>query len=83
MQQSAESAILDYFGSATTQFEDERQIIGAIIRQQVSARGHVNNKIIILRLIEMLESCKDVVQQDILRNALEIVLGQTEDDTGF
>lgn len=83
MQHTAESAILDYFGSSTVKNEDERKIIGAIIREQISLHGFVTNKAVILRLINMLDSSNEVLEQDILRNALEMVLCRTEDDTGF
>lgn len=83
MLQSAETAISDYFASQGARFEDEKEIIGTIICQQVSAHGHVTNKIIILQLIHMLEICDNVVQQHVLRSALEIILGRTDDDSGF
>lgn len=83
MKQSAESAISDYFASQGARFEDEQQIIGAITSQHVLAHGHVTNKIIILQLIRMLETSENIIQQDVLRSALEIVLGRTEDDSGF
>lgn len=83
MQHTAESAILEYFGSSTVKNEDERKIIGAIIREQITLHGFVTNKAVILRLINMLDSSHDVLEQDVLRNALEMVLCRTEDDTGF
>ncbi|MBK0002748.1 MULTISPECIES: biofilm development regulator YmgB/AriR family protein [Erwiniaceae] len=83
MQHTAESAILDYFGSSTVKNEDERKIIGAIIHEQITLHGFVTNKAVILRLINMLDSSHDVLEQDVLRNALEMVLCRTEDDTGF
>ena len=83
MQHTAESAILDYFGSSTVKHEDERKIIGAIIREQISLYGFVTNNAVILRLINMLDSSNEVQEQDVLRSALEMVLCRTEDDTGF
>ncbi|EAV3131562.1 histidine kinase, partial [Salmonella enterica] len=46
----------------------------------LQSQQHVSNKDIIAKLIEKLETEKDVVQLDIYRNALEAVLFQTPDD---
>ncbi|MDM3085160.1 biofilm development regulator YmgB/AriR family protein, partial [Citrobacter sp. Cf141] len=43
-------------------------------------RDNVNNKNIILSLIGSLESTVDVVQADVIRKTLEIVLRYTADD---
>jgi hypothetical protein len=83
MQQTAEGAITDYFGNQGARFEEEQRIIGGIICQLVSAHGYVTNKAVILCLIEMLETSESVVEQDVLRSALEIVLGRMADDSGL
>ncbi|HAX8454512.1 TPA: hypothetical protein JTK89_000432, partial [Escherichia coli] len=41
---------------------------------------HVNNKKIILKLLSFLSYTDDVVEKDIIRNALEVVLLFTSDD---
>jgi len=43
----------------------------------------VTNKAIILHLINQLESTSDIVQLDVLRKTLELVVGYTPDDSGF
>ncbi|NIF03810.1 hypothetical protein F3J38_27895, partial [Pantoea sp. Acro-805] len=53
------------------------------IRDIVIHGKKVTSKAIILYLIAELESTSDVVQQDVLRSALEIVVGKTPDDEGF
>ena len=49
-------------------------------RQDVYKRQHLNNKAIILWLIQALESTDDVVTADVIRKTLEIVVGYTMDD---
>lgn len=83
MQQTAESAITDYFGTQGARFEKEQRIIGGIICRLVSDHGYVTNKAVILCLIDMLEISESVVEQDMLRSALKIVLGHTANDSGF
>ena len=58
----------------------ETEALGCAIRAILEEGGPVNNKAIILHLILQLESNVDVVQMDILRNALEMVVGITPDD---
>ncbi|MBK0004257.1 hypothetical protein IBT47_24980 [Erwinia sp. S43] len=83
MHHTEHSAFLELFGSSTVKFEDERKIIGAIIREQITLNGSVTNKAIIIKLINMLDTSNDAVEQDILRNALELILCRTDDDIGF
>lgn len=52
-----------------------------VIREIMRAGGHVSNKAIILCLIRELESTSDVVELDILRKTLEIVVGHTPGDS--
>lgn len=46
----------------------------------LASEGHLSNKAIILWLIQTLESTNDVVQADVIRKTLEIVVGHTMDD---
>ncbi len=75
--------VMDSIRHIDIKFDSEREVIGAIARNIVATQGYLTNKDIILRLISQLEVTRDVVQQDILRNALELVLGVTPDDTEF
>lgn len=75
MQQTAEQALSEYCHQECALYHDEKQIIDSIIHHQISAHGHVNNKIITLRLIEMLETADIAEQQHVLRNALELIMG--------
>ncbi|ECG8589063.1 histidine kinase [Salmonella enterica subsp. salamae] len=58
----------------------EQRAIQEITYELLQSQQHVSNKDIIAKLIEKLETEKDVVQLDIYRNALEAVLFQTPDD---
>ncbi|WP_440137634.1 biofilm/acid-resistance regulator YmgB/AriR, partial [Salmonella enterica] len=54
----------------------EQRAIQEITYELLQSQQHVSNKDIIAKLIEKLETEKDVVQLDIYRNALEAVLFQ-------
>ncbi|WP_380184722.1 biofilm/acid-resistance regulator YmgB/AriR [Kalamiella sp. sgz302252] len=79
-QHSSESAILEHFQGEGDLLAQETKVIGAVIREIVAAGGYVTNKAIILKLIEKLENTSDVVQLDIFRQALEVVVARTPDD---
>lgn len=83
MHNSVESAVSDYFGSSTVHYEEEYRVISGIISHKISNHGRVSNKDVVLGLINMLDHSDDVLEQDILRNALEIVLCRTGDYAGF
>ncbi|MGG5218991.1 biofilm/acid-resistance regulator YmgB/AriR [Rahnella variigena] len=72
--------VYQHFITAGEPYASETEVLGCAIRAILKERGHVNNKAIILHLILQLESSSEVVQMDILRNALEMVVGITPDD---
>lgn len=81
MQQNiTESDLQSYLESTGDQFTSEKEVIGIIVKSLVAEKGRVTNKAIIVRLIEELESTTDIEHLDVLRNCLEIVVGQTADD---
>ncbi|KNC07551.1 hypothetical protein AC790_18510 [Pantoea sp. RIT-PI-b] len=83
MQQNiTESDLQSYLESTGDQFTSEKEVIGIIVKSLIAEKGRVTNKAIILRLIEELECTTDIEQLDVLRNCLEIVVGQTADDEG-
>ncbi|MGO0765473.1 biofilm development regulator YmgB/AriR family protein, partial [Citrobacter freundii] len=59
---------------------DESVVLGQAVTNVILAGDNVNNKNIILSLIGSLESTVDVVQADVIRKTLEIVLRYTADD---
>ena len=61
-------------------FTEQLQIRLCRVTNVILAGDNVNNKNIILSLIASLESTTDVVQADIIRKTLEIVLRYTADD---
>ena len=81
MQQiSPESEILSYFQGGGEKYSHEVQVLGAVIKE-LSAEGiHVSNKAMILKLIEKLEPTTDVIQLEVYRQVLEVVVGMTPDD---
>lgn len=82
-QQTSESELLAHFINVDDLYTSEAEVLGAAIRHLLTAHGHVSNKAIILHLLGRLECTTDVVKQDILRQALELVVWRTPDDLSF
>lgn len=80
---STEAAIINHFREAGDQLEAEARVLDAAIRDIVIHGKRVTSKAIIIWLIAELESTTDVVQLDVLRHCLEIVVGRTPDDEGI
>ncbi|OIX90542.1 biofilm/acid-resistance regulator YmgB/AriR [Pantoea sp. Ae16] len=78
-----EADIIHHFRQAGDALSAETAVLDAVIRDIVIHGKRVTSKTIILYLIAELESTTDVVHLDVLRNALEIVVGRTPDDEGF
>lgn len=81
-QSSIEADIIQHFRSSG-ELAAETAVLDAVIRDIVIHGKKVTSKAIILHIIAELESTTDVVELDILRSALEIVVGKTPDDEGF
>lgn len=75
-----DKALSSYFRNAGELLADESVVLGQAVTNVICAGDNVNNKNIILSLIASLESTTDVVQADIIRKTLEIVLRYTADD---
>ncbi len=70
----------DYFRHAGDALAEEAMVLGAAIRHILIKGEHINNKNIILSLIQTLEVTDDIVHADVIRKNLEIVVGHTIDD---
>ena len=75
-----DKALSSYFHNAGELLADESVVLGLAVTNVILAGDNVNNKNIILSLIGSLESTVDVVQADVIRKTLEIVLRYTADD---
>jgi len=75
-----DNALSDYFRHAGDILAEESVALGAAIRNVIIAGESINNKNIMLALIRRLESTEDVVQADVIRKTLEIVVSHTTDD---
>ncbi|WP_413676685.1 biofilm development regulator YmgB/AriR family protein [Pantoea dispersa] len=82
-QSSIEADIIQHFRSGGGALAAETAVLDAVIRDIVIHGKKVTSKAIILHIIAELESTTDVVELDILRSALEMVVGKTPDDEGF
>ena len=75
-----DKALSSYFHNAGELLADESVVLWQAVTNVILAGDNVNNKNIILSLIGSLESTVDVVQADVIRKTLEIVLRYTADD---
>ena len=75
-----DSALAEYFRHAGDRFAEESAIFSTAVRCVLASEGHLSNKAIILWLIQTLEATNDVVQADVIRKTLEIVVGYTMDN---
>ncbi|WP_197058879.1 biofilm development regulator YmgB/AriR family protein [Enterobacter sp. Bisph1] len=73
-------SLIDYFRSGGEHLAEESAMLGVAIRRIVAAGGRITHKALILELIRMIETTDNVVQSDIIRNTLEIVVHHTTDD---
>ncbi|POP43429.1 transcriptional regulator [Superficieibacter electus] len=77
-------ALHAYFLDTGDMYAAEQRVLDSIIKKLIAGNITLSNKAIILCLIGELEQSSDVVQLDILRNCLEIVVGRkTEDEDYF
>lgn len=72
--------LVEYFRSGGEALAEESAVLDAVIRRVLAAGEPVTHKVLILELIKMIETTKDVVKSDIIRHTLEIVVHHTTDD---
>ncbi|WP_345830900.1 biofilm development regulator YmgB/AriR family protein (plasmid) [Pantoea sp. BRR-3P] len=77
---TSEAYIIPHFRSGGDALAAETAVLDAVIRDIVIHGKKVTSKAIILYLIAELESTSDMDELDVLRSALEIVVGKTPDD---
>lgn len=75
-----EEQLSNYLSTINVFQESEVLTVKTITLQLLERKAFVSNKDVIMELIERLETEKDEVQKDILRNALEMLLQRTPDD---
>lgn len=74
-QNTTEQDILQALSERGDQLAPETEVISAVLESLRARGGRVLRKDIILALIAELESTSDVVRLDVLRGALEVVVG--------
>ena len=72
--------LAQHFKKAGGSLQAEAAVIGAAIRCMMVCGESLSNKELILQLIHALDVTSDQEACDIIRNALEIVVGYTRDD---
>lgn len=75
-----EEQLSNYLSTINVFQESEVLTVKTVTLQLLERKAFVSNKDVIMELIERLETEKDEVQKDILRNALEMLLQRTPDD---
>lgn len=76
-----ETQLSVYLQSMDSQFVSEKAVLVEIYQDLSSRKAVVGNKDIIHSLLEKLESENDVIKLDVYRQALEMVVQLTPDDT--
>ena len=79
-EQLPNAALSNYFRSAGGLLAEEWALLESIVGAIMEAKEPLTNKAIILRLIQQIESTRDVVRADIIRKTLEIIVDHTQDD---
>ena len=69
-----------YLNKYDSRLSEEKLAIDKAVRDLYLYNEHVDNNSIILKLLSFLSSADDIVEKDIIRNALEVVLIFTLDD---
>ncbi|WP_231347622.1 biofilm development regulator YmgB/AriR family protein, partial [Escherichia coli] len=69
-----------YLNKYDSRLSEEKLAIDKAVRDLYLCNERVDNKSIILKLLSFLSSADDIVEKDIIRNALEVVLLFTLDD---
>ena len=69
-----------YFRHSGGLLVDEWALLESVVNDINAAKEPLTNKAIILRLIDEIESTRDVVRADIIRKTLEIIVDHTQDD---
>ena len=68
-----DTALSDYFRNAGDKLVDESAVMSLAINSILQSEGHLNNKAIILWLIQALETTDDVVTADVIRLGEDVV----------
>lgn len=79
-QNKTEEEILSVINQRGDQLAAESEIISAVFARLKAQGGRVLRKDVILSLIAELESTSDVVRLDVLRGALEIIVGYSREE---
>lgn len=80
MRMTTEEQLNVHFESNQHAFDVELTLIADLRKSIGRRKADVQNKDLILALIQLLETEDDVVKLDVYRNALEIIVQKTPDD---
>jgi len=75
-----DKALASFFSASYEVMADEVMVLGEVAQALLDAGMQLTNKNLIVCLVKALESTEDIVQADVIRKTLEIVVGYTSDD---
>lgn len=76
----SDKTLANFFSRSGEAMAEETQLLGSVAQEMFEAGMPLTNKNLIICLIKSLESAEGVVQADVIRKTLEIVVSHTSDD---
>ncbi|MFU0922605.1 biofilm development regulator YmgB/AriR family protein [Kluyvera sichuanensis] len=76
----SDKTLENFFSRSGDTMAEETKLLGDLAQEMLDARMPLTNKNLIVCLIKSLECAEGVVQADIIRKTLEIVVSHTSDD---
>lgn len=76
----SDKTLENFFSRSGETMAEETKLLGDVAQEMLEARMPLTNKNLIVCLIKSLECAEGVVQADIIRKTLEIVVSHTVDD---
>ncbi|MFP5596072.1 biofilm development regulator YmgB/AriR family protein [Kluyvera sp. 142486] len=76
----SDKTLENFFSRSGEAMAEETKLLGDVAQEMLEARMPLTNKNLIICLIKSLECAEGVVQADIIRKTLEIVVSHTVDD---
>ncbi|MBW9463294.1 MULTISPECIES: biofilm development regulator YmgB/AriR family protein [Kluyvera] len=76
----SDKTLENFFARSGDTMAEETKLLGDLAQEMLDARMPLTNKNLIVCLIKSLECAEGVVQADIIRKTLEIVVSHTSDD---
>lgn len=76
----SDQTLANFFYHSGDMMAEESLVLGEVAQRLLDSGMQLTNKNLIIYLIKALESSEDIVQGDVIRKTLEIVVSYTSDD---